>query len=161
MICVASLARELMNKHGLGHWSFQFDRAKRRAGCCKRSRMQLTLSSYYISHHNDEADIKDTILHEIAHALAGPHHGHDEHWKSICRNIGARPIRCYDGERIVMPKGRWHAKCKSCGKEWNYHRKPKYDGRMWCKKCGSINGLLSFTLNCTVDNHETTNLSRT
>lgn len=39
--------------------------------------------------------IKDTILHEIAHALVGvkvcTHHSHDKIWKESCLSIGAMP----------------------------------------------------------------------
>jgi hypothetical protein len=43
---------------------------------------------------NGAEEIVDTILHEIAHALVGPRHGHDTVWKAKCTDIGARPERC-------------------------------------------------------------------
>ena len=48
--------------------------------------------------------VRDTILHEIAHALVGPGHGHDAVWKRKCREVGARPERCGQAD---MPEGRW------------------------------------------------------
>lgn len=136
----ATLARTLINDNGLGHWVFEFDRAKCRAGACKHRRQTITLSQYYVFCNTDE-DIKDTILHEIAHALAGPGHGHDNHWKAICIRIGAKPIRCY-GNHVVMPKGQWVAVCNSCKKEFHYHRKPKC--RYWCIQCGPGKGNLNY-----------------
>jgi hypothetical protein len=34
MDTILQLALELMHKHGLGKWRFQFDHSVRRAGCC-------------------------------------------------------------------------------------------------------------------------------
>lgn len=140
----ASLARELMNLHGLGHWTFQFDRAKCRAGCCKYRRTTITLSEYYVP-RNDEAEIRDTILHEIAHALAGPGQGHGPVWKAICLTIGAKPVRCYDNTKVDMPKGQWRANCPSCKKEFHRHRRPKNDGIIYCAKCGPSVGVLTYS----------------
>lgn len=137
-----TLARTLMNEHGLGHWIFELDRAKRRAGCCKHRRQSITLSDYYVP-RNSEEDIRDTILHEIAHALIGPKHGHDDVWKTVCIRIGARPIRCY-GEHVNMPKGKWQAKCNSCQKEFHCHRRPKNINSRYCNKCGPTNGRLTY-----------------
>jgi len=144
---VWTLARQLMNLHGLHDWRFGWDRAKRRAGCCKHSQKLITLSGYYVTRNTDKPDdVKDTILHEIAHALAGPRKGHGAEWKAICRKIGARPVRCYDSEKIVMPKGKWVAVCGDCKKVFHRHRRPKVgNGRYYfCPKCGPGTGILVF-----------------
>jgi predicted SprT family Zn-dependent metalloprotease len=133
---VASIARTMMNEHGLSGWAFTFDRAKRRAGNCNHTWKKISLSYYYVSSDNSDEDIKDTILHEIAHALAGPGHGHDAYWKSICRRIGAKPKRCY-GNDVVMPTGRYKAVCDSCKKEYYKHRRPKRLDSWFCRKCKS------------------------
>lgn len=140
----ASLARQLMNDHGLGHWIFEFDRAKCRAGCCKHRSQTISLSYVYAA-RNTASEVKDTILHEIAHALAGPRHGHDNYWKTICRRIGAKPVRCYSVDIVDMPKGRWKAQCNSCKKEFHRHRRPKYNGCTHCRSCGPVQGSLTYT----------------
>ncbi len=140
----SSLARGFMNTHGLGHWAFQFDRAKRRAGCCKHRRQVITLSYEYVVRNNRE-EITDTILHEIAHALAGPGNGHNHVWKAICRRIGAKPVRCY-GIEVSMPKGRWKARCNGCNREFHRHRRPKYLTGMYCTACGPQRGLLTYSM---------------
>lgn len=77
----------------LESWEISFDSAKRRAGMCKISSKEISFSVYHIE-NNDIETIKDTILHEFAHAIA--YHlysdsGHGKHWKSVARQIGAIP----------------------------------------------------------------------
>lgn len=142
----ASIARELINIHLSNDWNFQWDRAKRRAGCCKFRTKLITLSVYYVQ-RNNEADIRDTILHEIAHALAGPGHHHDNHWKNICVRIGAKPERCYDGEKIDMPQGRWQGTCPTCKQVFRRHRRPRRTtAYTYCLKCGPDQGRIQYQL---------------
>jgi len=68
------LAVTLMQQHGLVGWTFKFDHARRRFGCCNFTRRTISLSRP-LTFLNDDAEVRDTILHEIAHALAGlPEH---------------------------------------------------------------------------------------
>ena len=41
--------------------------------------------------HGESRDVTNTILHEIAHALAGAKPGHGPAWKTVARRIGATP----------------------------------------------------------------------
>lgn len=41
---IARLARELMVKHQLSQWSFQFDNGTKRVGCCHYATQLLSLS---------------------------------------------------------------------------------------------------------------------
>ena len=136
------VARELMNQHGLRHWVFQYDNAKRRAGRCSPRRKTISLSTYYV-HHNTDDDIKDTLLHEIAHSLTPGHH-HDDVWKARCVEIGARPERCYDSSVVVMPKGQYVAHCPTCQKEFHRHRKHRIGHWSYCTKCGQEKGRLTY-----------------
>ena len=51
-------------------------------------------NKYLASFKDNEDNIKDTVLHEIAHAIAGNHHHHDAVWKSCCIAVGCQPKRC-------------------------------------------------------------------
>lgn len=82
-----------MAQHGLAGWSFRFDHARRRFGSCRYRERVITLSRPLVL-LNGVDEVRDTILHEIAHALT-PGDGHGGKWKSACRRIGARPVRCY------------------------------------------------------------------
>ncbi len=139
-----TLATQLMARHGLADWQFAFNSNKRRAGVCRypaRGRPgRIELSKHYVL-RNAEHEVLDTILHEIAHAIVGHGHGHDDVWKAKCVEVGARPERCYD-ETVVMPKGRWRATCGGCGREHDRHRRPKRMTGWWCRGCGKEKGAL-------------------
>src|SRR4051812_30508933 len=73
------LAHELMRRHGLGGWRFEFDQAKRRAGVCRHRQKVIGLSAPITRLHPAD-EVRDTVLHEIAHALAGARAGHGPVW---------------------------------------------------------------------------------
>lgn len=50
----------------------------------------------------DELHVLDTILHEIAHALVGCAHGHDEVWQTKAKEIGCNGNRTCN--RIISDK---------------------------------------------------------
>jgi predicted SprT family Zn-dependent metalloprotease len=108
-------------------------------GLCVFHRRRIELSIHFVERDNPLEEIRDTILHEIAHALVGPGHGHDEVWQRKCVEIGARPVRCGQAD---MPEGRWRAQCRSCGQKFNRHRKPKLSDRWFCQDCGPERGKL-------------------
>ena len=127
------LAIELMTKHGLiaKGWTFGFDGAKRSLGRCYLGRNLITLSRHFVE-LNGEDLFRDTLLHECAHGLVGPGHGHDRVWKLKCLEIGCRPSRLSQGE-VIRPKYRYEAVCPSCGKKFHSHRKIRKSYYCLCK----------------------------
>jgi len=111
-------------------------------GLCLYHHRTIELSIHFVL-RNGQEEILDTILHEIAHALVGPKHGHGQAWKRKCQEIGARPVRCGQAE---MPEGRWKAKCGQCGMNFHRHRKPKKAKGWFCKSCGPERGGLVWGL---------------
>jgi predicted SprT family Zn-dependent metalloprotease len=81
--------------HQLEGWSFQFDHATKRAGCCNYRTQVISLAHAYARAAADEA-IDDTLLHEIAHALVGKAHGHDQVWQAKAVALGCAGQRCHD-----------------------------------------------------------------
>lgn len=65
------MAEEEMKKHGLLEWSFSFDNAIERFGSCRLTSKKISLSKKLIELNSIER-VRNTLLHEIAHALA-PH----------------------------------------------------------------------------------------
>ena len=108
---VARRAEQLMAAHGLAGWSLQLDDASCRAGSCNGALKVIGLSRLYCLHATAE-EIRETVLHEIAHALVGPEHGHDRRWKAAARAIGCTGNRCH---YIDFAPPRYLVSCFPCG----------------------------------------------
>lgn len=128
------MARNLMREHGLTNWNFQFDNASRRFGQCRFGRREITLSRS-LTYLNDESKVRDTILHEIAHALAGPGAGHGPVWVRTARSIGCSGDRCYSEAQVITPEAPWIGTCPSCGSQKKQHRLTDKAKRVACKRC--------------------------
>jgi predicted SprT family Zn-dependent metalloprotease len=116
------MALRLVYVHGLDGWAVAFDSAKRRAGVCRYEKQTIGLSAPLTRLH-DEAEVRETILHEIAHALVGPEHGHDETWRRTAVSIGCTGLRCVpaDAPRVA---GVWMGVCP-VGHATDRHRRPE------------------------------------
>ena len=111
-------------------WTSKLDDSRRRFGVCMPKEKVISLSRLLIE-LNSEEEVRDTILHEIAHALAWERHrancGHDQRWKDICIEIGARPERCFD-DSVIQPDAPWMLCHSETGEVFStYHRKPSND----------------------------------
>lgn len=113
-------------------WSFRFDRARRRFGICRFGVKEISVSRTLVE-LNPEEECRDTVLHEIAHALAGPRAGHGPKWKAMCRRVGARANRCYNHDQVAEPQHRYEARCATCGHSIGFHRRPSRERA--CAKC--------------------------
>jgi predicted SprT family Zn-dependent metalloprotease len=138
------LARKLMADFGLPDWAFGWNRRKRSLGLCRYREKRLELSAHFVQ-ANPLEQVRETILHEIAHALAGEKAGHGPKWKALRAQVGCLPQRCDHGQ-AVMPRGRWSARCAACGKEYWRHRRPARRARYWCRTCGPERGLVVFVM---------------
>ena len=130
------LAQQLMRQHGLHDWHFRFDHARRRFGSCRcgAGTKMITLSRP-LTFLNDEPQVRDTILHEIAHALT-PGDGHGPRWKRKCVEIGANPQRTYGDDEVVSPprKPAWFEMgCDRC--DWWVDRRRRTRRKLVCKSC--------------------------
>ncbi|WP_436536538.1 SprT-like domain-containing protein [Actinoplanes sp. HUAS TT8] len=115
------LALELMGRHGLASWRLSFDDAKTRAGVCRAATREIGLSRPLIGLYSRE-QVVETVLHEIAHALVGPRHGHDAVWRAAAVRIGCSGRRCVP-EEAPRVDGAWHGVCRA-GHRTTAHRQP-------------------------------------
>ena len=125
-----NLARSEMDKYGLCDWKLELDYAKVRAGACHFTEKKISFSRHFLK-NADKLDINDTILHEIAHALVGPKHGHDRVWKNMAKKIGCSAKRCHT---LEFSEYKWIRFCTNYCWEQKVHRRKL---NLICKKCGS------------------------
>jgi predicted SprT family Zn-dependent metalloprotease len=157
------LAVALMRQYGLDEkeWEFHFNNNARRAGVCKvfrprqsalvsaaqtvMRRMQLLktakpnrieLSRPWTRLHS-EAQVRDTILHEIAHALAGPSARHGPRWKKVAQRLGAEPKSCFHDERLAKEPLYTIFCPNSCGKPIHRYKLSREWRLRLCSECTS------------------------
>lgn len=137
-------ATQILESNNVRGWTVRINpRLRTVAGKCRHGMKQIEMSAWVLD--APESTWMDTLLHECAHAIAGPYAKHGMLWKSIARKIGANPERCYDSEtatynrstpRRVMFQCTWplDGRC-----EYKYQRAPRKDygnGNYRCKKHG-------------------------
>ncbi|MEX2672648.1 MAG: SprT-like domain-containing protein [Phycisphaeraceae bacterium] len=151
LFAAQQLALDLMDRHGLREsgWRFAWGHGKRLLGSAQVRRAVhrptgriIETKTLRLSRHlvrlNDDFEVRDTILHEIAHAIAGVENGHNHIWRKVCREIGARPQRLA-GEEVVVVRGRYAVVCGCCGRLLGTrHRRMAVDRlkRTYCRHCG-------------------------
>lgn len=128
----AALARELLGRYGLNDWRFGFDHARSRFGLCSHHNRTISLSRH-LTRLNDDSHVRETILHEIAHAKAGYRAAHGPKWRAIARQLGCRPRACYDHRTIKVPDRAWVGICPHCSDTIARHR--RLDKVLACAKC--------------------------
>ncbi|MCG9129725.1 SprT-like domain-containing protein [Candidatus Poribacteria bacterium] len=133
---IEAIGKQLIQEHEVKNkletgWNFAFDLAPARAGICRYKERQITLSVTYCLKAT-KAEIRNTILHEIAHAIVGPKHGHDIVWKNVAVKIGCTAERCHRVEHTIP---RWFGKC-GCGKQWTRQRLTQRARSGLCPSCG-------------------------
>ena len=124
------LAELLLREHGLSSWRVVFDRAKTRAGVCRFGERQIGLSAPLTSLHSAD-EVRNTVLHEIAHALAGPAHHHDASWRAHAAQLGCSTQACLPAgsPRVTAP---WTGTCPA-GHSIGRHRRPERP--ISCSRC--------------------------
>lgn len=125
-----SLLSSRLDQHGLAElgWTGALDNAVRRFGACSPRKKRISLSRHLASINSDEETL-DTVLHEIAHALAWVEHdedcGHDERWQAIAARIGARPERTVDAQEVNSVAGAFYLVHSETGEVFrSYHKRP-------------------------------------
>jgi predicted SprT family Zn-dependent metalloprotease len=136
-------AARTMLQHGLDGWAFGFGRGKRTLGTT-RVRAGAAVGTIRLSRHlvasGPDGRVRDTLLHEIAHAVAYRRHGrtamnHGPLWRAIAREVGAEPSATCRGAPVAPPT---HVLvCRACGARVGLYRTPKHPAAAYRHKgCG-------------------------
>lgn len=139
------MARELMERWQCDGWEFRWSNSKLRFGQVSRIRNLYygTVSSQTLSLSrpltkvNTEDEVRDTILHEIAHIKAGLEHKHGPEWRKWCRIVGCRPEQ-YCGDYVERAQHKWELKCSCCQQVLRkFYRRPRKNRSFaYCLRCG-------------------------
>lgn len=89
---VEQLALQLMNEHGVSHYKFKFGYGWAYRGRCSLSTITI---QYIHALSSDINEVRNTILHEIAHAIVGPGKGHRKEWQDKAKELGVVMYRNY------------------------------------------------------------------
>lgn len=120
----ARFAQGLVTEHGRQGWLVELDKALRRFGRCRHGRKIITLLRR-MEELNSEAEVLNTVMREIAPAIAGPRAGHGEKWQRVARSIGCSGERCYSPARTVQPPPWFILDSAHCGRRVPRIRKPR------------------------------------
>lgn len=101
-------------------WSFGFDHAKKRAGLCNYTAKRITVSRYLAARYDDD-EIHQILLHEVAHAIAGPRAAHGPKWRQVAAELGYVGRRTHDGE-IADDLAPWVGRCPAGHEHYRYRR---------------------------------------
>lgn len=111
-------------------WSFGFDNAKTRAGLCNYTAKRITVSKYLAARFEDD-EIHQVLLHEVAHALAGPGAGHGPRWKKVAAELGYEGKRLHGGA-IADDLATWIGTCPNGHTHYRYRKPARV---LSCAKC--------------------------
>ncbi len=133
-------------------WRTVFTKSEKYIGRCWHDSKRIELSLIHLNTRS-EADLYDTVLHEIGHALVGHNEGHNEVWKNKCIEIGLKnpqPCGAYinpDAGRAITvsetkPKRNFHRinkPCPICGVDSVEINSINLSGTRWTKlKCNHL-----------------------
>jgi hypothetical protein len=129
-----TLGLKLKNKHPeLNDWKVTLNNRVRSFGLCSYSKKEIQMSKSIIPYMSDES-IKNTLIHEIAHALTKGH-SHDWVWSQKCIELGGDGKRVggdnkyengKDGRNECLSKlSKYTLTCPCCGETHYKNRLPK------------------------------------
>ncbi|HWH25075.1 MAG TPA: SprT-like domain-containing protein [Pseudolysinimonas sp.] len=113
-------------------WTFGFDRARTRAGLCSYDRKHISVSRLLAERYDDD-EIHQVLLHEVAHAMAGPKAGHGPMWKATAAELGYEGKRLHGGA-IADELAPWVGHCPAGHVHYRYRRPTRIVACAICSK---------------------------
>lgn len=141
MLTLEENALNVLDQTGLTDlgWTFRWNSQRSNAGMCKYNHKRIEVSAVIAEYVSPESTW-NTVLHEVAHALAGPYAGHGPTWQKICKDLGgsASVSTVLDGEvaERFTQSSRWVGKCPNDSSHRTYrNRLTKQARRIACGEC--------------------------
>lgn len=125
-----AMAEALLQEHLPASWGFAFDRAVRRAGACDYERRRITVSRHLVERAAVD-EVRQVLLHEIAHAQAGHRAAHGPRWRAAAERLGYTGGRLHE-EPIAEDRATWTGTCPA-GHEHHRFRRPTRPSS--CARC--------------------------
>lgn len=125
---------KLLVEHGIAGWTVGFDNADSRAGQCNFTAQRISYSVLFMLTATKQERL-NTMLHEVAHAITGPNHGHDADWESNFVALGGNgsAFAYASSESYTEDRYLWIGVCPTCGDRTGFHAAPE---DVWgCYKC--------------------------
>src|SRR4051812_4891592 len=91
-------------------WKVVINTNKRRLGVCKYSSKEIGISIFHAL-GSPKHEVLNTLLHEIAHAIAGWRNGHNNEWRRTAMELGCNGNRCGNNMGVI---GKHILKCNMC-----------------------------------------------
>ena len=137
-----TFARRIMDANGLQKWKVKANKATVTFGSCRFKDNTLVFSKILIPYCSSKAK-KTIVIHEIAHAIVGAKHGHDEIWRQKDIELGGNGKRMGDDNyfedasySIIQQK---HYKYKAvCANGHTHYRNRKPALVVSCKECSPV-----------------------
>lgn len=141
---VESFGYAALEENGLTDWKIKWGKSKKNYGLCYYSKKLIVLSEFLFQRLEDKRNMVNTVLHEVAHAIAGyktvlirgkkKTKHHTKEWKDACILVGARPERCSSASLDDnLEDYKYTLVCPECGTTHSQSRMPKY--KESCAKC--------------------------
>lgn len=125
---------KLLAEHGINGWVVSFDNAEGRAGRCNFTEQRISYSVLFMLTATPE-ERRNTVLHEVAHAVTGPNRGHGAEWEANFVALGGNgsAVAYASSESYTEDRYSWIGVCPTCGDRTGFHEAPE---DVWgCMKC--------------------------
>lgn len=126
--------REALTANGLWNWTAELDNRKSRAGACAYGPRTIFLSRAHVA-NNTRADVDQTIIHEVAHALT-PDAGRGMAWRVKAWSLGYTGKSTMSGSEAAAMRSDspWVGVCPG-GHETTRYRAPRAGRVTSCGQC--------------------------
>ena len=111
----------MLHANGLYGWRVRFNnRLTRTLGQCDYRNRTIEYQPRYMA-QNDLEQVKTTIKHEVAHAIAGASAGHGARWARVARELGLENPSATSSTAKLTRK--FTGTCGGCGQTWQRDRR--------------------------------------